>query len=146
MATTTDRDLLNRTSEFFKLYWNVSEVPPSWNEPWDWNTEIPGQRNRGCYALFQGDEVVYIGVGLGKSTEKYDGAGLGDRLKRYWQLNKGEDRRVKRYQPTHNWKEITALKTIDFDEEHYHLAAALEIFLIRKLKPKRNKVHGGVRS
>ena len=140
-------ELEDYTKLFFLMYWNPQlGLSPCWSEPWDWKSEIPGQSKRGCYALFHNDDVIYIGVGIGKSTEKYDGAGLGDRLKRYWQLNKGEDKVERRYQPTSDWHKITTIRTISFDKEHYHLAAALEIFLIRKLKPTKNNVHKGNRT
>lgn len=129
------------TDLFFKSYWTLRiGDSPKWSEPWNWNSEIPNQSMRGCYALFAGEEIVYLGVGIGRSSEKYNGAGLGDRLKRYWQRNKIDPSR-KRYTPKQDWQELTTLRTIGFSEEHYHLAAALEIFLIRRLRPRRNITH-----
>lgn len=138
----TQTDLINATEEFFSFYWNPKNgLYPSWsNEYWTFSNSIPNNNLRGCYALFNKEnEVIYIGVGIGRSFGSYEGSGLGDRLKRYWKLNKeGSD---KKYQPTDDWKDVTSILTIGFGEKHYHLAAALEIFLIRELTPQRNSQH-----
>lgn len=137
----TINDLLQVTEEFFKLYWNPSNgPPPKWSEQWDFNSPIPNNDKRGCYSLFKGKEIKYIGVGIGKSFGNYHGSGLGDRLKRYWQVNKDHGTSVK-YKPTKNWAELSSLITIGFSKEHYHLAAALEIYLINRLNPVRNSQH-----
>jgi len=137
----TINELLQATEEFFNFYWNPSHgSPPKWSEQWDFNSSIPNHDKRGCYALVKGKEIIYIGVGIGKSSGNYYGSGLGDRLKRYWKLNK-DSKKDKKYQPTKNWTEVTSLMTLGFKEEHYHLAAALEIFLINKITPPRNSQH-----
>jgi hypothetical protein len=137
----TAKHLLRETKEFFHRYWNLSnEQPPSWSKHWDFNSSIPNNDKRGCYALFKNEELIYIGVGIGKSFGKYHGSGLGDRLKRYWKVNKEDESELK-YKPTEDWLELTSIMTIGFSEEHYSLAAALEIFLINKLNPEKNSQH-----
>lgn len=128
------------TNNFFNRYWhpNFGQVP-EWSEIWDFNSTIPNHDKRGCYALLKQDKIVYIGSGLGKSTERYQGYGLGDRLKSYWSLNKEPGVKAK-YIARPNW-ELTGILTIGFSTEDYVLAAALEIYLIRKLQPIKNKVH-----
>ncbi len=75
-------DLQRETEAFFKLYWNpeLGELP-TWSEYWYFEGAIPQNTKKGCYALFKGNDIIYIGAGIGKSTVFYNGAGLGDRLK-----------------------------------------------------------------
>ena len=136
-----ESDLIRETEEFINRYWNYSnENTPSWLTHWRFDGTIPNHEIRGCYALFEEENIVYIGVGIGKSFGRYEGNGLGDRLKRYWKLNKSHNT-DKKYEPAEDWKNITSIMTIGFDDEHYPLAAALEIFLINRLKPEKNKQH-----
>ena len=131
----TINNLAHETKEFFKRYWNsVNGQPPDWSEGWDFDSTIPNNEKRGCYALIKGKEVIYIGVGIGS------GDGLGHRLNRCWKVNKN-GKKDKKYMPSKDWMELTTLMTIGFSEEHYSLAAALEIFLINKLNPKINSLH-----
>jgi hypothetical protein len=131
-----------KTNEFSATWLKPDVNMRDWSWPWDLSTEIPNQSMRGCYAILSGEEVIYIGVGLGKSTEQYEGAGLGDRLKRYWQLNPNRNEPGQRqYQFREDWKEATSLVTLAFEPDHFFLAAALEIYLIRELKPRRNRLH-----
>ena len=131
----TADNLIKETREFFTYYWNLpNEQTPFWSEHWDFNSSIPNYWKKGCYALFKGQELIYIGVGIG------NGSGLGDRLQRYWKLNKDHNPELK-YKPEDDWMELTSLMTIGFEEKDYPLAAALEIYLIKKLNPLRNSQH-----
>ena len=133
--------LKQETQEFFKRYWNpINGKPPEWSAHWEFNGTIPNNEKRGCYALFKGPEIIYIGSGLGKSFGNYHSSGLGDRLKRYWQLDK-DIPATARYKPRDDWTGLTSILTIGFEDEHYHLAAALEIYLINMLKPIQNFHH-----
>lgn len=134
-------NVIHETKEFFIRYWNpINGESPEWSVHWVFNSTIPSNNKRGCYALFNDKELVYIGVGIGKSFGNYQGSGLGDRLKQYWQVNK-DSNADKKYKPTKDWAELTSIMTIGFEEEHYPLAAALEIYLINKLNPPRNFQH-----
>jgi len=135
------REILQKVTEsFFNLYWNKSFGQyPQWSSHWDFNGTIPNNTMRGCYALFNKEEVIYIGVGVGKSFGSYHGSGLGDRLKRYWKVNKIDS--GNQYVATDDWSNVTCIITIGFEEKHYPLAAALEIFLIRELNPPQNSQH-----
>ena len=136
----TALNLSEETDLFFEKYWNIPDQhPPQWSDHWNFNSSIPNHDKRGCYALFDNKTIVYIGSGIGKSTERYLNHGLGDRLKRYWRRNTLHS--SNKYMPTENWKEITSISTIGFPNEHYSLAAALEIYLISKIKPARNALH-----
>jgi len=136
----TKQYLIAETNNFFELFWKpVNGQPPQWSEPWYFDGSIPNKDKRGCYVLFREKEIIYIGVGLGKSFGQYQGSGLGDRLKRYWKVDKNKS--GKKYKPTEDWNELTSIMTIGFNEENYPLAAALEIYLINKLNPSRNLQH-----
>ncbi len=136
----TEQNLKETTERFFSLYWNIEDTEyPMWSNHWYFKGTIPKNDKRGCYALYKNDEVIYIGVGIGKSFGKYSGSGLGDRLKRYWRINKTGI--GNQYLPSDNWPEVTSISTICFDEKHYPLAAALEIYLIRELNPPKNRIH-----
>lgn len=137
----TEKQLRQVTKDFFRLFRNgVNGHQPEWSELWNFKGTIPNHDKRGCYALFVNEEIIYIGSGLGKSFGKYHGSGLGDRLKRYWKLNKnGAINRE--YKPSVDWNELTGIMTIGFDDETFPIAASLEIYLIQKLKPQRNSTH-----
>lgn len=140
--------LHSATAAFFSLYWNQNlSTPPEWSEPWDFNSELPNNGKKGCYALIdENDEVIYIGVAISKPFAEYKtkGAyqpgGLGARLKAYWMVDKSLEPKTK-YTTTANWDMVKSIQTIGFDDEHYWLAAALEIYLIEKLQPIRNSKH-----
>lgn len=137
----TEKQLRKTTKEFFENYWSHNNgAPPEWSNHWYFNDSIPNNEKRGCYALFKESEIIYIGVGIGKGTGIYQGCGLGFRLKKYWEVNK--DKTVnKKYRPTENWKELTSIITIGFEENHYSSAAALEVYLINKINPSKNFQH-----
>jgi hypothetical protein len=54
-----------------------------------------------------------FGAGIGKSTAFYNGAGLGDRLKYYWRVNKDDS--GKQYSPREDWKEVSSSLRSIFD-------------------------------
>ena len=118
-------DLQRETEAFFKLYWKPEFGQlPTWSEYWYFEGAIPQNTQSGCYTLFKGNDIIYIG------------AGLGDQLKKHWRVNKDDS--GKQYCPTEDWKEVTSIITIGIGEDHFPLAAALEVFLIDKLNPARN--------
>lgn len=141
----TEEDLKSATSDFFKMFWSVINIePPAWSSHWLFDGTIPNHDKRGCYALFEDKEIIYIGVAIGESHPKYQGHGLGNRLNHYWEVDKGnvdKEKRTRKYKATDDWKEVTSIMTIGFDEHHYSIAAALEVYLIDKLSPSRNKNH-----
>ena len=144
----TESNLRQVTTVFFGSYWSIeNEKPPEWSDHWDFNSSIPNHDKKGCYVLFKNEEVIYIGSAIGKNFGKYKiikgayfGGGLGARLKRYWQLNHDTVYNT-RYRPSNDWLELTSIMTIGFEEKHYPLAAALEIYLISKLNPPKNLQH-----
>lgn len=135
----TESKLKEITDKFFELHWNKSlGVQPEWSNHWKYYGTIPNNDKRGCYALFEGDNLVKVGIGIGHSVPRYYGSGLGERLKKYQctDMSKNDRHACK---PTEQWKDLTSLMTIGFDESNYYLAAALEVYLIINLKPMHNK-------
>ena len=122
------------TEKFFDMYWKEEFVQrPTWSIEWKFVGEVPNRTKKGCYALFEGEDVAYIGLAIGEG--KKDDGGIGQRVGNYWK--KGG----KQYAPTAvNEKWLTSIRTISF-EEHFYLAAALEVFLIKQMSPKMNKTY-----
>jgi len=137
----TIKDLKKITEEFFNLYWDTNKLEneeiPTWSENiWEYDGELPSNNKKGCYAHLNGVEVVYIGLGIGKS---YDGSGIGARVRNYWKKNTDHIETGKSYTPT--IKDVTGIITLPFPDKYFHLAAALEVFLIQKMPYLKNKVH-----
>lgn len=136
-----EMNALNRlTKEFMDAHWPNDRSSPIWTGPWNFDGELPNHDKQGCYALLHVSQIVYVGLGIGRGTEKYLNNGLGYRTKRYWKLNENKGA-ANRYVPRNEWKEITSIWTIGFDPEFAYLAAALEVFLIQRLNPPRNSLH-----
>lgn len=142
--------LQTMTDQFFTNYWKPAVGPiPTWSDPWDFDSELPNNGKKGCYALVdENNEVIYIGVAIGKTFAEYKSkgayqpGGLGARLKAYWKVDKSPDAKTK-YTQTAKWPMVKGIRTIGFEDGHYWLAAALEIYLIDKLKPEMNTKHKG---
>lgn len=128
----TEKELRKATEYFFATFINRDNAEyAEWSEPWCFNGELPNNdKNAGCYGLFAGDELVYIGKGLGKNS------GLASKVSKRWVSNKGD--LEQQYIPSKEFPDITSIMTIGF-EDHSFLAAALEIYLIEVLLPPRNK-------
>jgi hypothetical protein len=138
-------DLKQRTRTFLARHWDPGRLgaAPSWSKPWRFQGSIPNHDLPGCYALLQGDEVVYIGAGAGKGKLRYIGHGLGSRLQNYFARDftvKATDLGGWQYRPTARAPGITAVATIGFGVRYWYMAHALEAFLIDRLHPARNAV------
>lgn len=134
-------NLISTTNDFFSCYWNPKNGKiPIWEKSeWVFNGTIPNHDKQGCYALLKNDEIIYIGIGISKGSGVYKNHGLGYRLKRYFKVNKNLQLNPNKYLPTENWQNLTSVITIGFPNEHFCLAAALEIYLVYHLNPSRNK-------
>jgi hypothetical protein len=139
----TKSDLDRETSTFFTRHWQserLSCAVPRW-APWAL-AGIPNDHDSGgCYAVFAGDELLYVGVALtpGRSVKIGKArVGLYNRLRRHVvkpesrgaTVHKGKDSR---------WLSMTRVELIAFADEFRYLAAALEIYLISSLRPQHNK-------
>ena len=91
----------------------------------DWSDVFPCAEDRGVYALFHKDELLYIGSALGKG-------GLGNRLGSHF-VGQGDPK------PGDTWsKTPTHLYTYKAPSDFWFMAASLEIFLIMELRPPDN--------
>ena len=148
MIQESDLEKMKReTIRFFELHWNKEahrKTYPVW-KAWHFHKTIPNHDKRGCYAIFEGEQLEYIGIASGRSTKRYHGHGLGDRLKVYYRVDKAKNeelgiRKVEERYYKSVWEGVTEIWTIGLLEDVGYLAAALEIYLIPRLGPPRNKV------
>jgi hypothetical protein len=123
------------TNEFFNKFCKENTIKPKWSHKWNFKNTLPNNDKKGCYAHLKGDDIVYIGVAISDSNE---GSGLGSRISNYWKFVKSENG-DRFYEPTVNG--IDSIITLPFNTENFYLAAALEIYLIQKLKPSKNRTH-----
>lgn len=131
--------LEKRTKKFFKEFFNEDLIKnqPKWSkEKWSFEGTLPNNDKRGLYAHLKENEVTYIGLGIGKS---YDNSGIGSRVSKYWKKSDNYSSENQKYIPT--VESVDAIITLPFDDNNFYLAAALEVYLIKKLKPMKNKTH-----
>jgi hypothetical protein len=139
MSNTQDLEKLTRS--FFEQYWNdghIGSPPPKWRS---WHLDgVPSEAQMaGCYAIYAEDALLYICVAVteGKNYQrKGKRYGLLKRLERH--VLRKHSRGSTLYVPMtkenkSHWQGITSIRLIGFPDEHRHLAAALEIFLINRL-------------
>ena len=131
----TLNDLEAATARFFEMHWNEAVVlqrPPSWLGWHAFQGSVPNFQHAGCYALFVGKTLVYVGVGASKGGGLYPDHGISRRLLSHvLKANRHEGRGV--YVTRPRWEGVTSIYTIGFSSEFAHLSPALESFLIRVL-------------
>ena len=129
------------TAEFFRRHWHeetLSIQRPDWKN-WDkfLNGSVPNYDLGGCYSLFSGLDLLYIGLGASKGGGIYTDHGLSRRLMAH--VIASDQRRGREWSKLREaWNSVTSIQTIGFPNEFSYLAAALETFLIRELNPPRN--------
>lgn len=135
------QDLEKLTKTFFKQYWNddhIGYAPPKWSI---WSLDgIPHEAQMaGCYAIYASDELRYIGAAVteGKNFKRIGKKyGLLKRLERH--VIRKHARGSTLFVPFSKdkkpqWEGVTCIRLIGFPDEHRHLAAALEVYLINRL-------------
>lgn len=135
------RKLQQTTDEFFRRHWrseSLSCQQPNWN---GWEEFLygsaPNYELGGCYALFAGNELLYVGLGASRGGGLYPDHGISRRLMAH--VIASDRHRGESWSRLRDpWSSITAIFTIGFPNECIYLAAALEAFLIRELSPPRN--------
>lgn len=140
MSSATLSLLKSLTQQFFDHYWNTAKLSdaPTWSEVDFIFRPIPNYNKQGVYAFVKGTEITYIGVGASTVSDKYPNHGLSSRFQNYCRWI---DRPNDIYEAVDDrLKDAGAVVTIGFEPEHAHLAYALEIFLISRMKPQHNKV------
>ena len=129
-------DLENRTKEFFDKFCSTSLSVPEWSKPWCFEGTLTNNESKGCYAHLFGEQVAYIGLAIGNS---YSGSGIGSRVSKYWKRHPEHTINNQLYLPTVD--KVDSIITLPFDNNNYYLAAALEVYLIDKLHPEKNKTY-----
>jgi hypothetical protein len=133
----TVSDLLAATDQFFSRHWSTAAVgcePPGW-APWQSFLlgSVPNHDKAGCYALFVGEELVYVGVGASKGGGIYDNHGLSRRLMAHV-IRADRSKNGDWSQLCEPWLDVTGLYTIGFAHPQAYLSPALESFLIREFR------------
>ena len=138
MANKTD--LLKYTTQFFDLHWGLDVDRPEWDFSWDWNGAVPNYLLGGVYALFNGDNLLYIGLGSSRGGGIYKDRGISRRLMSHVYLRTPNTETG--YMPRERWEKLGVNKvaTIGFQQELNYLAPALEDYLIGKLNPEENSM------
>ena len=132
-------ELNKTTDEFLNRHWPASgdfgERPTwiSWESPF-LRGGIPNNELGGCYALFIGEDLIYIGKGVTKAT-----GGISRRLTGYVLRIKGHEGKTALRKLMERWGNITNVCTIGFSEGMKYLALSLESFLIREFAPRDNR-------
>lgn len=134
--------LILKTNEFFARHWfSDSEFEmPEWKYNWPWAGSVPYHNRGGVYSLFnEFGEVIYIGLGISIGGGAYKEHGISRRLLSHV-ITTDKEKGSGNYVPQKKWKSVADIGAIGFPCEISYLAASLENFLIRELKPERNNV------
>ena len=127
------------TNDFFQLHWNQGlGAFPSWGPLWSVTSQgpIPSGDKQGCYALYAGNSLLYVGLGARRGSGLYKQHGIGARLCSHvlivdWNKQPADGKRF--YKQREKWPDVTHLRTIGFPSGTGYLAAALEGFLLKNL-------------
>jgi hypothetical protein len=135
------KELIKATELFFSKHWDPSSKSniPLWKSKWDWASSVPYHNKGGVYALLDDSgEILYIGIGASIGGGKYKEHGISRRLLSH--VIKKDPSKKGAYIPRIKWSNIKDIAAIGFDYDDSYLAASLEAFLIRELKPTMNSV------
>lgn len=131
-------DLEAATASFFQRHWNISvitEPPPQWSGWHEFHGSVPNYQHAGCYALFEGERLIYIGVGASRGSGRYVDHGLSRRLMSHV-LRIDREKGETWSKPRVGWESVTAIYTIGFPRTVAYLSPALETYLIREFSGK----------
>lgn len=141
MTEVTHQQLLQATTEFFTHHWVIEKLGqhPSWQnwEPFLIGSE-PNYQHPGCYAVFFGSDLRYIGSGTSRGNNRYVEHGISRRLRGHV-YKVDSTRRPNGCKLLPKFAGATAIYTLGLPGVGY-LAPALEAYLIRHLNPSMNKV------
>ena len=135
------------TDRFFMMHWNSATVgsPPQWSQ---WKpflySSVPNWDKAGCYAMFVGGTLVYIGSGVSQGGGSYPNHGLSRRLTSNYiaadQTRGKEGRSYAWSRMRSGYSDVDGIATIGMPHAQAYLGLALENFLIREFRGKlRNR-------
>ncbi len=132
--------LIEITNRFFSLHWQdqILGDPPAWKtwEPFLFGS-VPNYDRGGCYALFTGDKLIYVGLGVSRGGGLYPESGISRRLMSHVYCS-DRPRGPQWSRLRDKWAHVTQIRTIGFSPETVYLAPALENFLIRSIPDLSN--------
>jgi hypothetical protein len=126
------------SDRFFQRHWNAETIgsePPTWIGWPEFKGSVPNYQLAGCYALFEGPTIRYVGVGASKGGGLYPEHGISRRLMSHV-LRSDRERGREWSRPRPGWESINTIYTIGFPVPVAHLSLALESFLIREFAGK----------
>jgi hypothetical protein len=137
----TKAELEAETSDFFDRHWQGTKEIPQWDFSWEWCNAVPNYKLGGVYALFSGENLLYIGLGASRGGGIYKSHGLSRRLLAHV-LKIAPEGSTTSYIPQEYWENCSVglVATIGFPDEFSYLACALEDYLIGRLNPPENSV------
>jgi len=132
--------LIQHTNDFFNLHWGFDSKAPCWDFSWNWCGAVTNYHLGGLYALFNGENLIYIGLGSSRGGGLYQDRGISRRLMAHVLRNAPKDMEVS-YIPRERWKKlgVDVVATLGFPEDKNYLALALEDYLIGRTNPPENR-------
>jgi hypothetical protein len=142
LSAATKENLLTSTERFFKRHWGIEQPSPAWDFSWQWRGAIPNYDHGGVYALFAGNQLLYVGLGASRGGGIYKNRGISKRLYGHVIRVAPNDPEGTLYLPRERWLAlgIDLVATIGFPSAYDYLASALEDYLIGELNPSENSV------
>lgn len=133
------RRLIAATDTFLARHWNEAQLPakPTWSDAWKFVGAIHHFDSAGCYALFAGERLLYVGQTLSPicfRTGAYTRMAEGGR---------SVPTETRPYVAVDGWAErgLDAICTLPIPSEQSFLVRPLKAFLIGELNPPFNVRH-----
>lgn len=133
LSAPTFVDLQESTCRFFDRHWHaptLGSVPPTWACWSEFKGSVPNHQYSGCYALFEGHTLTYVGLGASRGGGLYPEHGISRRLMAHV-IRSDRERGDGWAKLRPGWERVTTIYTIGFPSEVAYIAPALESFLIR---------------
>lgn len=144
----TLENLQTLTKEFLDLYFkNSTNQEMKWSDLWNRVGNFPNNSKRGIYAFLNSEKkIIYIGVGAKVAcASKYETNGIANRVFQRLNLSTPKDE-LGRFRQKKGWEDLEYVITFPFktsenlQEDDSYMAYAFEQFLIRRIRPVKNKV------
>ena len=135
----TKEVLEKETVNFFSMHWNPANVnvecPGGWEE-YSMKGPMKNRESPGCYALMNGENVVYVGSAVSRGAGIYINHGLGKRIGEYTRVKDwGGSTKERTYKFVDGWEgKVDSIITLGFHKDFSYLVPALEAFLIKKIE------------
>ena len=123
-------ELKRYSEEVFMRHWDFLSLKkiPLWSAEWNFSDEIPFENKRGSIALLKDDHVIDIISVIGDKETLYTCGNIQECIEN--KILDGNRKLKKEY------KGITALSVLPFEDNEMQLIPALEVFITKKFKKK----------